>query len=948
MLTGKYRALHDRLKPLIPNARLISDPLRTLAYGTDASVYRYVPKLIVKVESEQEVIDSLRACSELSLPVTFRAAGTSLSGQACTDSVLILMADRGWQDYSLSDDRSEITLQAGVRGAQANRYLAPYGKRIGPDPASIDSAKIGGIIANNACGMASGIAHNSQYTLKDIRLIFADGTILDTVNAQSREAFLLSKNELVDRLLQLSGKLKQNQFLADKIRKKYLIKNTTGYSVNALIEHDDPINIIKHLVVGSEGTLAFISNVTLKTIDEAQAKATSLMLFPDMATACDAVLILRRCKVHSAELIDRAALRTVENKEGVLAFIKKMGEQVIALLIETVAPDRPSLEGNILEIREQLESIEFAHDYVFSMDPAEAAALWNVRKGIFPCACSERQAGTAVIIEDIAVPVENIHVCIQDLQSLFTKYGYLNCVIWGHVFDGNIHFVLTPDFSKKKEVEKYKAFMFDLADIVIDKYEGSLKAEHGTGRNMAPFVEKEWGAEIYAVMREIKTLFDPDNILNPGVLISDDPDIFIKHFKPMPAAHEVVDTCIECGFCERNCMSHDFTLSARQRIAVWREIERLKRTDENSAQWQVLLSKYDYLGDKTCAADGLCALTCPLGIDTGCLMRDLRSQQYSTLAHFLASWSGRHMRTTTGLIRLSLSAMDRAHRMMGTANMTALTKGCRRISGNRLPLWNPHMPTGATRLQPEERLHDTNKDSVVYFPACISRTMGPAGDHEKQVSLSRVTENLLRKAGYRIIYPKNLENLCCGMAFNNKGFKNTALKKAKELEAALKSASNNGEVPILCDTSPCLHYMKTTFESSLELHDPIEFALDYLVDKLIFTRLPETVALHAVCSAKKMGLEARLVELAEKCAEKVIVPDVICCGFAGDKGFFQPELNAFGLRNLKKQLPKDTTSGYSTSRTCEIGLSLHGGITYQSILYLVDRATRRGKTSPQS
>nr|MDJ0667455.1 FAD-binding oxidoreductase [Desulfobacterales bacterium] len=504
MLTDTFQRLYDQLKPLVPEERLIHDDLRTLAYGTDASFYRYVPNLIVKVESEREVIATLQACRALGLAITFRAAGTSLSGQACTDSVLMVLGDKGWHDHAIAADQSEITLQAGLRGAQANRYLAPYGKKIGPDPASIDSAKIGGIVANNACGMASGIELNSQYTLKDIRLIFADGTVLDTRDEHSRQAFLSQKKDWIDRLQALSARLKGDPALVEKIQRKYKIKNTTGYSVNALIEQDDPIKMIQHLIVGSEGTLAFISDVTFRTAEEPSTKATSLMLFPDIATMCEAVLILQKCPVQAAELMDRLALRTVENKPGVPDHIKTLGPDVTALLVETAANDEAGLEANIKEIGEKLKPINMAHEYHFTTDPAETAALWTVRKGIFPSACSERPVGTAVIIEDIAVPVESLGDCLLELQKRFDKYDYRNCVIWGHVFDGNVHFVLTPDFSNTAEIKKYKTFMTEVVDLVVDRYDGSLKAEHGTGRNMAPFVEKEWGPEIYGVMREIK------------------------------------------------------------------------------------------------------------------------------------------------------------------------------------------------------------------------------------------------------------------------------------------------------------------------------------------------------------------------------------------------------------------------------------------------------------
>ncbi|MDJ0874862.1 MAG: FAD-binding and (Fe-S)-binding domain-containing protein [Desulfobacterales bacterium] len=939
MLTDAYQRLYDQLKTLIPEDRLIHDDLRTLAYGTDASFYRYVPNLIVKVESEREVTATLQACRALGLAVTFRAAGTSLSGQACTDSVLMVLGDKGWHDHAIADDYSEITLQVGLRGVQANRLLAPYGKKIGPDPASIDSAKIGGIVANNACGMASGIELNSQYTLKDIRLIFADGTVLDTRDEHSREAFLSLKKDWVERLQQLSTRLKSDPALVEKIQRKYKIKNTTGYSVNALIEQDDPIKMIQHLIVGSEGTLAFISDVTFVTAEEPSTKATSLMLFPDITTMCEAVLILQQCPVQAAELMDRLALRTVEEKPGVPAYIKSLGPDVTALLVETAAGDAAGLEANIAEIQEKLKPIEMAHEYHFTTDPAEAAALWTVRKGIFPSACSERPVGTAVIIEDIAVPVENLGDCLLELQKLFTQYDYRNCVIWGHVFDGNVHFVLTPDFSDAAEIDKYKTFMNEVVDLVVDRYDGSLKAEHGTGRNMAPFVAKEWGPEIYTVMREIKDIFDPEHLLNPDVMISDDPDIFVKQFKPMPAAHEIVDTCIECGFCERNCMSNDFTLSARQRIVIWREISELRRTAPDSPRLKKLERMYAYYGDKTCAADGLCALSCPVEINTGLLIKDLRARQTGGIGRFMATQIGGNMDRVTGAMRASLGMVDRVHRLLGSTVMNGAARGTRRLTFDRLPQWNPYMPGRADAVRPERAFYK-GVDRIVYFPACIARTMGPARQDDPQQSLVHVTENLVRKAGYQIVYPEGMDNLCCGMAFNSKGFTRTATEKAAELEEALIAASEGGNLPILCDTSPCLYHMKSTLDPSLKLYEPIEFTLDFLVERLNFDPQQTPVALHAVCSAKKMGLEDKLVALARMCASDIVLPEVNCCGFAGDKGFNVPELNAFGLRRLKAQLPGEIREGYSTSRTCEIGLGLHGGIPYKSILYLVDRVTQ--------
>ena len=940
MLTGDYSRLYDRLKSGIPEARLIHDPLRTFAYGTDASVYRLIPRLIVQIESEAEVILVLQATGELGLPVTFRAAGTSLSGQALTDAVLVLMGPSGWRRMMVNEDAGEIRLGAGVLGAQANQFLAPYGRKIGPDPASVNSAKIGGIVANNACGMASGVVHNSMYTLKQMRMILADGTILDTGDDESRRAFMTGKKAMVDRIMSLRRRILENPETAARIREKYAIKNTCGYSVNALIDFDDPIDIIQHLMVGSEGTLGFISEVTFMTTHEAALKAAALMLFPSITKACEAVLLLRECSVSAAELMDRVALRSVEAKPGMPPYIRTLADGAAALLVETRADDRETLETQVAGIVRKFASFPLAHPFEFTADTARMEALWDIRRGIFPSACAGRRKGTAVIIEDIAVPIHHLENTIVDVRELFQRYGYEHPVIWGHVFDGNVHFVLTPDFTDPEAVDRYRRFMDDVVDLVVDKYNGSLKAEHGTGRNMAPFVEREWGPEIYGFMREIKQTFDPENRINPGVIINDDPQVHVKHFKGMPEADPIVDACIECGFCERNCMSHELTLSARQRIVVYREMARLARTGDDPARYATLATGYRYFGDDTCAADGLCATSCPVDIDTGRLIKQLRGGRASAGSRRLAAWIGRHMDAVTAATRWGLAAVDRANAVLGVDRMARLSALGRRLSGNLLPAWTPYMPRNAAAIScitpPPKPSGDLR---VVYFPACITRTMGPSREDDESLDLRRTTESLLKKAGFGIIYPRNIDKLCCGMPFASKGFADAAAERAAALGAALLDASENGRIPVLCDMSPCLYHMKETLDRRLELYEPIEFTLKFLSRRLEFRKLPETVAVHSVCSAKKMGLEGMLRELASMCAQTVVAPQVTCCGFAGDRGFTHPELNAFGLRHLREQLPSDCRGGYSTSRTCEIGLSRHGGVSYRSILYLVDRCT---------
>jgi D-lactate dehydrogenase len=519
------------------------------------------------------------------------------------------------------------------------------------------------------------------------------------------------------------------------------------------------------------------------------------------------------------------------------------------------------------------------------------------------------------------------------------------------------------------EVHRYRDFIDEVTAMVVRKYDGSLKAEHGTGRNMAPFVELEWGAEAYALMKEIKSIFDPENLINPGVVINDDPQAHLRNLKPLPPAHEIIDKCIECGFCEVQCPSKDLTLTPRQRIVVYREMSRLKASGESPGRLAALSNGYRYEGVETCATDGLCSTACPVNIDTGKMIKYIRWRQTGPFTHAVARTLAGNMPAVTGAMSVMLNLAGAAHALLGTRLMGGAALALRKLSGNRIPLWNEYMPRGTGRL-PSSRnpvnagstkralcvapeatqalrvAPQAGQSKVVYFPSCINRTMGTSRDYGREAPLTHKTTALLEKAGYKVVFPGDLSSLCCGMAFDSKGFKEEGSMKADELNRALLDASHDGEIPVYADMSPCLYRMRETLDKRLRLYEPVEFILTYLPERLEFRKLPETVVIHTTCSSAKMGLAPRFRKLAEMCAERVVVPDDVgCCGWAGDRGFTFPELNASALAGLKSGIPPDCAGGYSTSRTCEIGLSLHSGLSYKSIVYLVDRCTGPGGTA---
>lgn len=932
------KQLYTSLAQLFSKEQVLTDELSRLVKGADAGLYRLVPKAVVKVHSEEEVIRLMQFCHREKVPVTFKAAGTSLSGQTISDSVLMEIGT-GFEFSAITDNGKTATFGCGLTGTAANRMLQRYRRKLGPKPASINSAKIGGIVANNASGSSYGIKYNSYNTVKSMRIIFADGALLDTGDAESCRAFIESHPDFIAKIEAIHCEAIENVSIKQRIAKKFQLKNTCGYGVNSLIDFDNPIQIIQHLMIGSEGTLGFVSQVTFETVHDAPLKATAMLYFANLRDVCETILPLRACSVSAAELMDRNALRAVENQDGMPSELKLLPEGAAALLIDTSADDEETLLAQMREIEAKLAHIHTLSPIQFTTDKHLYHLYWSVRNGLFTSAAAARPPHTACVIEDIAFGAEVLGDALTDVRDLLVKTGYPDAVMWGHLFDGNVHFTVFPDINSPDGVQRYAAFMHALCEMVAVKHHGSLKAEHGTGRNMAPFVEKEWGRDIYALMKQIKSAFDPTNILNPGVLINDDADIFIKNLKNIPDANPLIDKCIECGFCEVACPSKNFTLTPRQRIVAYRQLAEKVLVGAKKKTIQQLAKEIAYPMDETCATDGLCAIACPVGINTGTLVKELRWQHNGKFAGRIANAIAGNMGGVTSLVRVLTKIPHSIAKIVGYDALENLTKGVYKVGDGMLPLWTRHTPSGSRKIKQNIFPADSaDAPMVVYFPSCITRSMGGASfGYEESEDVPQKMLSVLRKAGYTVIIPERKDKLCCGMAFSSKGFRTQAQKKESELNEALLKASRNGELPIVCDMSPCLLHMRETLDARLKLYDQVEFMHDFLLDRLQIVKQPVSIAIHTTCSSTKMGLEQKLFNVASRCAEKVIVPEnVSCCGWAGDRGFFYPELNNSALAPLKQEL-KDATEGYSNSRTCEIGLSINSGLAYKSLVYLVDK-----------
>lgn len=961
-MKGPYIQFLKEIRSFIPEDRIYTDELRRLTWGTDAGFYRLVPEIVIRSKNEKEVSDILRTARSLNLPVTFRAAGTSLSGQTVSDSILVV-AGKNWEKYSVSDDRETVTLQPGIIGARVNDILHPLGRHFGPDPASIKSAMVGGILMNNASGMSCGTFANSDKLLVSARIVFTDGTVLDTGDEESRKEFAASHGDFLKAIEALRDEVLADGELTERIRFKYSIKNVTGLNILPFISYTDPFDIIAHLMAGSEGTLGFVSEVTMKTLPLVPFRASAMIYFTTIRDAAEAVVAMKKLKINAAELLDKRSLMAVGDTVGkeVVEGLSRHPD-LTAVLTETEADSKEELRDNIDSIMAALAPFKTFAPVKFTDDPAEYSKFWAVRSGIFPSVGGMRETGTTCLIEDVAFHIEQLPDATVDLSELLDRHGYMDSCIYGHALEGNFHFIINQAFNTVEEVERYKAMILDVADLVVNKYDGSLKAEHGTGRNMAPFVKMEWGEKAYGLMKRVKNLFDPLGLLNPGVIFNDDPECYIKNFKALPVlspasgdkeafgeAFKRINKCIECGFCEVNCLSCGFTLSSRTRIVANREMARLAATGENPELLSRLKKQYLYAGNRTCAGDGLCSTSCPMGINTGDLTHDIRASRVpeDSLAYKAGDTVAKHFSATKEVLKGTLALARFGNMIMGDKLMGAIGRGLHAIG---LPLWTPAMPSPCS--VPEKRLSESNgaELKVVYFPSCINQMMGTSKQTPGRKPLAEEMTDLLHKAGYDVIFPEGMKNLCCGTIWESKGMPDIADRKVRELEDALWRASGEGKYPVLCDQSPCMHRMKEKI-TKMKLYEPAEFIWEFLRDRLEFHKSDVPVAVHRTCSTKLMGLGEVITGLAGLCAGKVFVPEGVgCCGFAGDKGMTHPELNAYALRKLRSEIEafnaaetaagrKAITAGYTNSRTCEIGLTTNSGIPYMSIVYLVNECT---------
>jgi D-lactate dehydrogenase len=926
---GTPEPLRGELVRLLGEDRVLARASDLIRYASDASPYRRFPQVVVMAHDTGDVLKTMEYARSHGMHLTFRGGGTSLNGQGQTDGILVDVR-RHWFGVEVEDEGRRARLKPGTLVGMANRILKPHGYLLGPDPASKDIATVGAVIANNSGGMRCGVTWDSYSTVRALKLVLASGTVIDTAAPDAEERFAEAEPELAAGLGEIRDELRADGELAERIRRKFEIKNTTGYRLCAFLDADTPLEIFRRLVVGSEGTLAFIAEAVMETRPEPPRTTVSWLHFGSIDAAMTPVSQLVAAGARAVELMVAPALiAAAHNIQGTPEHWKELPPESAALLVEFGGENDGDLDAQEMAADRILSEYELLREPEWTRDAHAIELAWGVREGLHGLVGRFRAPETALIIEDVCVRPDRVADCARDLQALLGEHGFIPGVA-GHASAGNLHFQLTPDFAKPEDRERYETFMEKLGELILDKYDGSMKAEHGTGVAMTPWVEREWGEKATEMMWQVKRLADPEGVLNPGVVLNRDSEAHLSNLKIQPMIEEVAAHCVECGFCEPVCPSRNVTTTPRQRIVLRRE---MARQPEGSPVYEALLREFEYDGIQTCAADGSCAPSCPLAIDTGALIKEFRARERTEREEKVALGLAKRWASVERAARGGL----KVGRFGGAAAVSDAIRS--RVSEDLVPAW----PAGGMPA-PAPALPSTSREgaAAVYMPACINRIFGNPDGEAAHPTLPEALVEVSRRAGLPLWIPDDAAGNCCAVPWSSKGYERGKEFMAAKVRESLARWTDGGRLPLVIDASSCAHGLIQDVGAEVEVLDSIAWAHDHLLPKLEVRRRVGSVAVHPTCSAGHMQLATKLEAVVGALADEVVVPvGTTCCGMAGDRGLLHPELPRSALRDVKAWLDgRQLDACVSSNRTCELGLQQVTGRPYSSFIFLLEELTR--------
>ena len=686
--------------------------------STDASIFEIEPIDVIYPNNREDLIKHVNKLIQSKQHFTLRAGGTSIGGQAIGDGVLIDVSKHLTKIIDFSEEQKRVKVEPGVIQEDLNDFLKPYGLKFAPDTSTSNRAMIGGMIGNNSCGAYSIYYGTTREHVESIEVILSDGSL--AVFKELSEAELSEKLQLNtlegDIYRFVVNTLDKNQsMILEAFPDKSLIRRNTGYAIDELIRKHQPFNAdgnrfsLAPLICGSEGTLAIMVSATLKLVELPCYKSLLVAQFQSEMQSLKSVEGLMQLKPAAVEFIDKPTLEVSKNnieQNANRSWIK--GDPEAVLVIEFFADSEKFLESSVLKCQQFL-SDNSAYDCSI-IPQKEHYKVWGIRKaglGLLMGNPGPRKA--LAIIEDAAIPLKYLYQYYIEVKEIISSYN-ANAVYYGHASVGLIHIRPELDLSIEQDRETMKAIASDVADLV-KKYNGSLSGEHGDGRIRAPYLRRQLGDKVYQLLIDLKSTFDPEQLLNPNVIISDQPiDQHLRQVSPLEAGFKTgfdwskdlsffsaAEKCNGAGACRKSigkgvmCPSYkatrDENLSTRGRANLLRKALAANNPKKalNSQELKQALALC--LGCKACKTE------CPASVD----MAKLKSEYlYQTQSHQdqLELWRIRNL----GKILKSASKMPM---LFNWAQNTSVVQSILKLKGDlpkvqKIPLsswWSANQPS---------------------------------------------------------------------------------------------------------------------------------------------------------------------------------------------------------------------------------------------------------------
>jgi FAD/FMN-containing dehydrogenase/Fe-S oxidoreductase len=866
--------------------------------STDASIFEINPKEVVHPKDRNDLIGVIRNILSDKKPFTMRAGGTSIGGQAIGSGVLVDISKHLNNIIDFFEDRKEIIVEPGVIQDDLNLFLQPYNLKFAPDTSTSNRAMIGGMIGNNSCGSYSIFYGTTRDHIKSIEVILSDGSLVEFKELTEKELDnKLSIQTLEGDIYRFVINLLNNnqQEVLDAFPDESLIRRNTGYALDELIRKYKPFNKngkrfnLASLICGSEGTLGVIVSATLNLVNLPKHKKLIVAHFSSDKQSLNLVRDLVKLNPSAVEYIDRPTLdASKNNNEQQKNRIWIDGNPESVLIIEFFSSSLKKLNSKIDKCQVMLLS-NGAYSAKL-INKKDRGKVWEVRKaglGLLMGKVGPKKA--VAVIEDAVVPIDKLYLYYQEIKLLMQSYN-VSAVYYGHASVGLIHIRPELDLSKKKDQETMYSIAKDVSKIV-KKYRGSLSGEHGDGRIRAPFLKEQFGEVVYQYFVDLKYTFDPHNLFNPGVILSD--KSILENLRPVVSQQELttafdwkndlsfyyaVEKCNGAGVCRKSiggimCPSYRATRSEEFSTRGRANLLRKALSSENPAK-SLKNSELKEALD-LCLSCKACKSECPANVD----MARLKSEylfQIRSIGSYAKSW---HIKNLGNILKIGSKAPD-AFNFLQSSFLSKKLIGFERqpplLQKKSLSDWWGNCNS-----------NNSNYSTTVWVIADIFTQY-------YDVNIGRDVLNLLKKCkvNIQVIFPKNSI-----VAMVSRGLLNEAKNELKVLHSQLSDIDKNdlivgiepSEVLVWRDEAKSLLNGKLP---NVLLFEELLLELDSLKALPKFSAIQPKVWIYEHCHQKALAAVENLIKSIKLIPEiQFEIIDGGCCGMAGEFGYKHIEIS---------------------------------------------------------